>query len=214
MLSDHWPLSRLRVRIDGLELRLPNEAELAALADVAAAGIDPPGIRTYLNPWTDLPPEQRARTVIQRHWRRCGAWTPQDWSLELAVFADGRPVGVQDMSAEGFAHLREVQTGSWLGLEYQGKGIGRRIRSAALHLAFAGLGATDATTMSFTENPAPLRVSEKLGYQPDGITRDLLHDEVMVSQRLRLTRAGWEETERPEVAITGLEACLADFGAA
>jgi RimJ/RimL family protein N-acetyltransferase len=88
------------------------------------------------------------------------------------------------------------------------------MRQATLHLAFAGLSAQCATTASFVDNPAPLAVSRKLGYEDDGITRDLLHGEVVVSQRLRLTRARWAALPRPEVAITGLSRCLPLFGAA
>jgi RimJ/RimL family protein N-acetyltransferase len=86
------------------------------------------------------------------------------------------------------------------------------MRSAVLHLAFAGLDAAEATTASFTDNAAPLRVSRKLGYRPDGITRDVLHGRAVVSQRLRLTRPEWELTDRPTVIISGLEPCRTQFG--
>lgn len=214
MLIDHWPLLGLCVRTERLELRLPTEDELAAVADVAAQGVHGPGATPFLRPWTDGGPAERARELVQRHWRRRGAWTPQDWTLDLVIFEDGRPVGIQEVGAEDFATLREVWTASWLGFEYQGRGIGSEMRSAVLHLAFAGLRATDATTMSFTDNLAALVVSHKLGYRPDGITRDVLHDRVVVSQRLRMTRADWEPTDRPKVTISGLEPCLAHFGAA
>jgi RimJ/RimL family protein N-acetyltransferase len=213
MLIDHWPLLGLRVRTARLELRLPNEEELAELADVAAEGVHEPGDRPFLRPWTHGSPAERARSVVQVHWRRRAEWTPQGWALDLVVFRDGRPVGVQDMWAEDFRTLREVATGSWLGLKHQGQGIGTEMRAAALHLAFAGLGAEYARSASFVHNPAPLAVSRKLGYQPDGITRDILDGQVVVSQRLRLSRADWESRERPEVTISGLESCRWQFGA-
>jgi RimJ/RimL family protein N-acetyltransferase len=212
MLMDHWPLPGLRVRTARPELRLPTEGELAALADVAAQGVHEPGRRPFLTPWTDLPPAERARETLRRHWHRRGTWTPQDWTLDLAVFVDGRPVGVREVEAQDFGILREVGTASWLGLGHQGQGIGREMRSAVLHLAFAGLGAEEATTMSFTDNTAPLRVSDRLGYRPDGIARDVLHGSAVVSQRLRLTRDRWELTDRPEVALSGLTPCLRQFG--
>lgn len=212
MLIDHWPLLGLRVRTARLELRLPTDEELAELADVAAEGVHEPGRRPFLRPWTDLPPVDRAREVVQRHWRRRGAWTPQGWALDLAVFEQGRPVGVQEMWAEDFATLREVATASWLGLKYQGRGLGTEMRWAVLHLAFVGLRAAEATTASFADNPAPLAISRKIGYRPDGITRDVLHEQTVVSQRFRLTRQDWESTDRPEVTISGLEPCRWQFG--
>ena len=212
MLIDHWPLLGLRMRTASLELRLPSEEELAELADVAAQGVHEPGQRPFLRPWTDLPPAERAREVVRRHWRRRGTWTPQDWTLDLAVFEQGRPVGVQEVAAQDFATLREVTTASWLGLKYHGRGIGGEMRSAVLHLAFAGLDAAEATTMSFTDNASSLGVSRKLGYQPDGVRRDVLHGRAVVSQRLRLTRREWELTDRLKVTIAGLEPCLEQFG--
>ena len=40
--------------------------------------------------------------------------------------------------------LREVSTFSWVGVRHHGRGIGTEMWAAALHLAFAGLGATNA----------------------------------------------------------------------
>lgn len=214
VLIDHWPLLGLRVRTDRLELRLPTEAELAELADVAAQGVHEPGERPFLHPWTEGTPAERGRNLVQKHWARRGAWNPQDWALDLVVFLRGRPVGVQEIWARNFAVRREVSTGSWLGLAHQGQGIGTEMRAAALHLAFAGLGAAYATTGSFVDNPAPLAVSRKLGYQPDGISRDVRDNEVLVTQWLRLNRQNWERTERAAVSIDGLEPCRAEFGAA
>ncbi|GIF47881.1 RimJ/RimL family protein N-acetyltransferase [Asanoa ferruginea] len=212
MLAEHWPLFGLRIQVGAVELRLPTDAELPVLASVAAEGVQKSGARTFLTPWTDLPPAERARWVIQSAWSGRGEWTPENWYLGLGVFADGVPIGVQSLRASSFALLREVATSSWLGLGHQGGGIGTAMRHAVLHLAFAGLSATDAVTASFVDNPAPIGVSRKLGYTDDGITRDLLHGDVVVSQRLRLTRERWAALDRPPVTMTGLAPCLPLFG--
>ncbi|MFD9126050.1 GNAT family N-acetyltransferase [Kitasatospora sp. NPDC059571] len=214
MLIDHWPLVGLRLTTPRLELRLPSEQELAELAEVAAAGIHDAGRMPFLTPWTDAPPAEVARAVVQYHWLRRGTWSPREWMLNLAVFDDGRPVGVQSLQATEFAVTREVHTGSWLGARYQGRGIGREMRAAVLHLAFAGLGAEEATSAAFSDNAASLAVSARLGYRPDGVTRDAVRGRPVVSHRLRLTRADWELTERPRIEMAGLAACLTQFGAA
>ncbi|GAA1854383.1 GNAT family N-acetyltransferase [Asanoa iriomotensis] len=214
MLAEYWPLLALRVRVGPVELRPPSEADLAALAALAFDGVQKPGTRTFLTPWTDLPPAERARWVVQSTWSDFGDWTPASWSLGLAALRDGVVVGMQALRASSFGQLREVGTWSWLGLSHQGRGTGTLMRQAVLHLAFEGLGAEQAATASFVDNPAPLAVSHKLGYENDGITRDLLHNEVVVSQRLRLTRARWASLARPEVSVVGLEPCLPLFGAA
>ena len=48
-----------------------------------------------------------------------------------------------DMSAHDYPVLREVSTFSWVGVRHHGRGIGTEMWAAALHLAFAGLGATE-----------------------------------------------------------------------
>ncbi|MER7752773.1 GNAT family N-acetyltransferase [Kitasatospora sp. NPDC097643] len=212
MLIDHWPLHGLRVRTARLELRLPSEDELAEVAEVAARGVHAPDVRPFLVPWGELPPAERARHVLQLHWKRLGRWTPQDWALNLVVFLDGRPVGIQDVRAKEFGVRREIVSGSWLGLEHHGRGIGTEMRVGMLHLVFAGLGAESATSMSFTDNLSSLTVSRRLGYQPDGITRDVLDGKVVESQRLRLSRSDWESRERPPVTVTGLAGYAELFG--
>jgi RimJ/RimL family protein N-acetyltransferase len=212
MLIDHWPLVGLRLTTARLELRLPSCEELGELADLAADGMHDPGSRPFLASWPSLPPRQRARALVQRHWRTRGEWSEDDWSLDLAVFADGQVVGEQRVSARDFRVLREVSTFSWLGVRHQGRGIGTHMRAAALHLAFAGLGATDALSQAFDHNVASLRVSEKLGYQPDGIERHAAQGRITTTCRLRLTRDRWEATGRVPVAVTGLAPCLPLFG--
>ncbi|MFE4361522.1 GNAT family N-acetyltransferase [Kitasatospora sp. NPDC056800] len=213
MITDHWPLRGLRVSSPRLELRLPTEDELAEVADVAARGVHPPEERPFLTPWGELPPAERARHVVQLHWRRLGRWSAQDWALNLVAFHEGRPVGIQDMRAKEFGVRREIVSGSWLGLEHQGKGLGTEMRAAMLHLAFAELGTRSARSLSFADNHSSLAVSRRLGYRGDGIDRDVLDGRVVVSQRLRLTPEAWAGHARTPVTVTGLdEGCRALFG--
>lgn len=210
MLVDHWPLFGLRLRTPRLELRLPSPDDLGRLADLAAEGVHQPHAMPFSVPWTDVAPAERARSVLQHFWGRLAGWTPQVWELSLTVFEDGQVVGQQSLSARAFAVLREVDTGSWLALRHHGRGIGTEMRTAILHLAFAGLGALEATSAAFVDNPASLRVSEKLGYEPDGLERHARRGTAATMRRLRLPRARWQP--RDDVTLTGLEPCLPLFG--
>ena len=212
MDSAYWPLAQLRVQTARLELRLPSEKQLSALAALAAAGLHDPQVQPFAIPWTDASPAERARSTLQYQWRQWADWQPSKWSLELVVIDDGNVVGIQSMSAHDFATLREVSTGSWLGIEYQGQGIGTEMRAAILHLAFAGLGAQSAASAAFTDNPASLAVSRKLGYADDGVELYVQRGQPATSQRLRLDRATWEATRTVPVTITGLESCMEMFG--
>jgi RimJ/RimL family protein N-acetyltransferase len=208
-----WPLAGLRLRVGALELRLPDAGQLAELADLAADGVHDPHEMPFAFPWSDVPSDERARSVLLHHWRTVGMWAPTAWHLPLVVLEDNEVVGTQSLQAIDFAKLHEVSSGSWLGLRHHGRGIGTLMRGAVLQLAFDGLGAKFATSSAFTDNTASLRVSEHLGYRPNGIERQMRRGEPAVIQRLRLSREGWSAQKHQPVAIEGLEPCLEYFGA-
>ena len=211
-MTTHWPLSGLVVTTPQLSLRLPSHNDLEALAELAAQGVHDPAVMPFLFPWTDAPPAERARATMQYHWRSAGEWKPEAWSLNLVVMVDGSVAGTQAVEGKAFAITREVSTGSWLGLQHQGQGIGTEMRAAVLHLAFAGLGATSARSEAFLDNPASLQVSRKLGYRDDGIERAAVRGAAVTSQRLRLDRADWAPRRREDIQISGLDECRAMFG--
>lgn len=212
-MSTSWPLADLRVRVDDLELRLPTQDDLFALADLAADGVHDPSWMPFTHPWTDGTPAEVRLRMLQYHWHVWGAWTPQAWNLELAVVRAGVPLGVQGIVARDFAVLREVTTGSWLGRRHQGQGIGARMRAAVLHLAFAGLGAEFALSAAYADNARSLGVSRRLGYVDDGIERYVRRGEPATQVRLRLSKADWEKHRSAEVTVEGLPACREMFGA-
>ncbi|GAB3238592.1 GNAT family protein [Glycomyces halotolerans] len=213
MIADHLPIYRLRLRTERLELRLPDLDELAALADVAVEGVHDPDFMPFLYPWTDVAPAERGRSVALWYHRAIGRWETDDWTLPFVVFYEGRPIGVQDLYAEKFATSREVNTGSWIGIAYHGRGIGTEMRAAVLHLAFAGLGAEWATSASFDGNDASAGVSRKLGYRSDGIEFHVVQGERRLDRRWRLSREDWDAHRRHEVAVEGLdEAALEMIG--
>jgi RimJ/RimL family protein N-acetyltransferase len=207
-----WPLFGLRVRCADVELRLPDESDLAALADIARDGVHDPAEMPFSVPWTDAPPDERARGVVQYHWGRWATWTPTKWFLELVVVRSGVVVGVQAMRADEFAARRSVATGSYLGLAHQGQGTGKLMRHAIVHLAFAGLGAREARSEAMTGNEASHAVSRAVGYLEDGTETMSPRGEGVVATRYLLTRERWERADRPPVEIAGLEPCLPLFG--
>jgi len=216
VISSHWPLLALSIRTPRLELRLPDDDELSELAELATRGVYRAGERPFFSRWAERRAPDVARTVIQRQWRKRGAWTPEHWALELVVFEakTGEPLGVQEIRGKDFAALGEVETASWLGIEHQGRGFGTEARLAVLHLAFAELGAEYALSASFVDNASSISVSRKLGYQPDGVQRDVREGRVLVTQRFRMSRDDWWQRERPEIGVSGVAPCLELFGAA
>jgi RimJ/RimL family protein N-acetyltransferase len=213
VLTDLWPTFGLVLSTPRLTLRLPLEDEIAVLARLAGEGVHAPGERPFLAPWTDGSAEDRERSVLSGHWYRLASWEPDTWSLGMAVMdGDGVPMGIATLRARDFRVTREVTTSSWLGLRFQGQGYGTEARTALLALAFDHLGASDATTEVFQDNLASQGVSRKLGYQPDGISRDRRDDDVVVSDRLRLTSTRWASGDHVPVRVTGLERARSMFG--
>lgn len=206
-----WPLLGLRLTGSGVELRLPTTDELLVLAEAAGADDWSPTL-PFLSVRSD-DPVQRARRTLQQHWAALGAWRPQAWSLDLAAFRDGRPVGLQNVRSRDFAARREVVTGSWVVPGLRGMGAGRAMRSAVLELAFTGLGARAATSTARPGNTASLRVSERLGYRPDGTVVHEVDGEAVEELRLRITAGQWREhRDAAAVRLVGVPACLPLFG--
>ena len=114
--------------------------------------------------------------------------------------------------AKDFPALRTVSTGSWLGREYQGRGLGKEMRSAILHLAFAGLGAAEAYSGAFDDNEASLATSRSLGYVENGHELALRRGHPDRVINMRLDRTQWAALGRDDIEIEGLEACLDLFG--
>ena len=162
-LERDWPLFGLSVRTPRLTLRHPTDADLELLNRVVDRGIHDPSWMPFDFPWTDDPQEFRPRHSLQHWWRMRANWEPGKWWLTMMVSEGSTVLGVQDLSGTNFGLTKEVATGSWLGREYQGRGIGKEMRSAILHLAFAGLGAVRATSGAFEDNHASIAVSRALG---------------------------------------------------
>jgi RimJ/RimL family protein N-acetyltransferase len=206
-----WPLFDLVVRTPRLEIRLPREDEFAALLGVIADGIHDPATMPFTSPFTDRPLPERERESAQWWWRQRAEWSADRWSFTGAVFVEGQVIGVQDMMASHFARVRSVETGSWLGQRHQGQGLGKEMRQAILHLAFAGLGAEEAHSGAFDDNAASLATSRAAGYVDNGETRMVRRDGVGRILNLRLDRERWVPTRRDDIELIGLEGCLDMF---
>src|SRR3546814_1905814 len=98
-------------------------------------------------------------------------FSPGEWTLNLAVRHEGELVGCQDFQTNRFHVTLTGETGSWLAARHQGKGIGTAMRQAICALAFDHFGATEVTSGAFLDNPRSQRVSEKVGFRPNGTYR-------------------------------------------
>jgi RimJ/RimL family protein N-acetyltransferase len=155
-----YPPLNLQVRTPRLVLAGATDELLERLIPVVRAGVADAGLAP---PFDD--PMSLYADSPEREWRWLRAiWAgrarvePSWWRLYFVVIVDGEPAGMQDLIGDEFAAFRTVSTFSWLGPQHRGRGTGREMRAAVLHLAFAGLAAREAASEAFTDNHASNRV--------------------------------------------------------
>lgn len=212
MIHTYPPLN-VEVRTPRLRLAGASDELLERLVPVVRAGV------ADAAPWPFDDPMSLYADSPDREWRWLRSiWAGRArvddtfWRLYFVVLVDGEPVGMQDLIATRFAAFGAVSTFSWLAPGARGQGIGAEMRAAVLHLAFAGFNAREAGSDAFTDNHASNRVSQALGYEPNGFDWDTRRGEPARIQRWRLTRDAWERVRRDDIELAGVQECLPVLG--
>ena len=170
-LAELWPPFGLVVTAGPLELRPIRDADIPDVVELAGAGIHPPEQMPFSFPWTDVPAAELGRACALYYWRTRADVTEAKWELQFVVRHDGELVGIQGISAVDFPVTRSTESGSWLGQRHQGRGIGTLMRQTVCAFAFDHLGAAEVTSGAWSDNPASLGVSRKVGYVANGSRR-------------------------------------------
>ena len=170
-LTEAYPPFGLRIEAGPLVLRPITDEVLPELVDLALAGIHDPEFMPFQVPWTDTPRAELPGAFARYHWGLRSAWSRDRWHLEFAVEHAGRIVGIQAFATEHYLVTRTGETGSWLGREFHGQGIGTAMRQAICAFCFDHLDAEQITSGAFADNPASAVVSRKVGYRPNGVHR-------------------------------------------
>ncbi len=211
-VADLLPALALRITSGPVELRGLGDEDLGALADLAAAGIHPADRMPFYHPWTDTDPETLRGRMAQFHWRCRADFSPEAWELNLGVWHEDTLVGTQGISTRDYLVTRTGETGSWLGLAHQGKGIGTLMRRAICAFAFDHLDAKEVTSGAFTDNPASLAVSRKVGYRLGGQKRLRRREgELAVNQQLVLCPEDLVRGDH-DITVEGLPAFRRSIG--
>lgn len=201
-MAEVFPVLGLRIRAGELELRGISDDDILALLELARRGIHPPEQMPFSTPWTDQPPARLPLAFAQYHWGTRASFRPEAWQLNLAVAWRGAVVGTQGFTTTDYLVTRSGETGSWLGQQHQGRGIGTRMRQAMCAFLFDHLDAQEITSGAFIDNPASLEVSRKVGYRPNGIRRMMRRPgEWQANQALLLTPDTF--VRGPEITVEG-----------
>jgi RimJ/RimL family protein N-acetyltransferase len=215
MAHPYWPLFDLEVRTPRIVMRYVDDDLAVELAALAAKGIHDPSTMPFSIPWTDAAPGgELERESLQWFWRGRAELKPVRWDFNLAVICDGIVVGTGGLVAEDFPTMRSIETGSWLGREYQGQGIGKELRAASLHLIFAGFDADYATTGAWHDNAASLGVTRALGYTEVGRRRARRRDKPDTLVGFEMPRRHWETIRRDDIEVIGIDAVREQLGTA
>ncbi|MBA8825129.1 RimJ/RimL family protein N-acetyltransferase [Saccharopolyspora lacisalsi] len=208
-----WPLRKLTLVTTRLELRLPTEGELHELAALASTEDYDPAVPPLAGRHDT--PAERGRRTLQHHWHSWGTWTPERWSLDLAMFEQGRPVGIQNVRAADFARHGAIETRMWTHHSRRGTGLCTLAHTMVLHFAFEGLRTTQALAETRKDNTPAQLVLRKFGYRTHGADHADEQDRAVVWQGLRLTTEQWH-ANRPttNVSMRGVDECLPVFGLA
>jgi RimJ/RimL family protein N-acetyltransferase len=200
-----WPPFDVTVHTPLLSLVPVTDEVAVELARVAADGVHDPSTMPFLVPWTDLPRPDLERGVLRFHWRARAEMTPDAWRLAFGVVVDDAVVGSIDLAAERFPSHRRFETGSWLGRRFQGRGLGREMRLAALTLGFDGLGAARATTGAYHDNAASLGVTRSLGYTETGRRRRPRRHADDTVIEFEMGRAAFARVRRADITLIGVD---------
>jgi RimJ/RimL family protein N-acetyltransferase len=211
-----WPPAGLRIAATArgipLVLRSVRDDDLPGLVRIFPpdAGYDP------TLPLGGDAAGAEAQSVLRHVWRARAELAPRNWRLTFAVETDGELVGQQDLKAVDFPQRRIVETSSWLGEPFRGKGIAKAMRAMVLQLAFQCFGARAAESDSAEGNDAALGVTRSLGYSPSGDTYECHSGTVEHMLWSRLTRDRWALLRQgyglTGVEITGADECLPLLG--
>ena len=197
-LGELFPPLGLVVRAGELALRPFADQDLPEYTALIRRPIfeDPDSPQVF--PWYRAEPEVRVREALRFQWRlRCGI-SPESWTLPFGVWAGGRLIGAQDVSAVRFAERRTVTSGSWLTLDAHGNGCGKLMRQAMLVLAFDHLGALRAESAAVVGNAPSYGVSRACGYIDNGTEISTIPGSSEEQQRFLVTP---ELLRRPDVPV-------------
>ena len=187
-----WPFFDLRVIAPSVELAYPDDELALQVSAVSARGIHDADAMPFAVPWTrNKTPAELALSTLQDLWLERATVTSAAWSVSFAVVVGGEVVGRQDVRAAAFPTDGTVSSGSWIGQEHQGRGIGKAAREAVLAFAFDGLGARLAKTCAFHDNARSIAVSRGLGYAESGRCPFDREGAITEQVSFAMDRAGW-----------------------
>ena len=213
-MEEIFPPFGLRISSGGVEMRVLRDEDVPELVELVRGGIQAPSVpMPFLDDWHAQPfapgsPDGFPTASLAWWWSQRAKFGPEDWRMALTVRREGVLVGMQDIHAKNFPQTRHMETGSWLGLDHQGRGTGTLMRKLVVGFAFDELGAQSCGSGYIVGNHASAAVSRKTGYVANGRHRIVQHTidgtTGVDEQRVLVTPQTYQRPESP-VSVDGAE---------
>ena len=125
-----------------------------------------PELMTYMA-WAPQASVENSRAYAERTEKRFNEML--DWGF--TVFHHGEVAGsIALMNYEALFHVAEI--GYWIRSDLAGQGLGTEAARAVCEFGFDSIGLHRIELRAWTENPASMRIAEKLGFTREGLLRE------------------------------------------
>lgn len=198
------PLYNIAIKTPRLELRVPRQNEIEKLAQILTNGIqkaDEPHFMEDKLYGKSL--EENTKGLQEFIDKGMNEWDKEDWHLPFAVFYEGKPIGLVTMFSHNFPITRGFGVSYWIGLSFQGKGLGTEAFQGVLSFGFDGLDAQEAYAGAYSDNIPSLHLMEKLGFVFNGEYWMARQGKAVKDRRMRLPRENWKNPTN--INIEGFE---------
>ena len=141
-------------------------------ADFVLRHFGDPGVHRYLVDSDPVTTVEHARSIVDFYTSDTSG-TRQRWVITRSV--DGEPIGTCGFHLRSFAH-RRAEIGYDLAPAWWGQGLMTEALRAVLGHGVGEMGLHRISACIHPENLASLRTAERLGFEREGIARDLFFD--------------------------------------
>ncbi len=197
-------LYEITIKTPKLELRLPNSSDAEELAQVLTNGIQKENEPHFMEEnLYGKSVEDNTKWLREFIGKSIKEWNKEDWHIPFAVFYKGKVIGLVTMFSHNFPITQGYGISYWIGLQYQGHGLGTEAFQALLFFGFVGLGAQEAYAGAYSDNIPSLHLMEKLGFVFNGEYWMARQGKAIKDRRMRLPKENW--IKPTNINIGGLE---------
>src|SRR5579863_7202395 len=137
-------LYNVKIITPRLVMRVPNEKGIKELAEVLTNGIQKEGQPHFMEDnLYGKSLDENIKGLQEFVEKSIQEWNKDDWHIPFAIFSEEKPIGLVTMFSHNFPITQGFGVSYWIGLSYQGKGLGTEAFQGILSFGFNGLNARE-----------------------------------------------------------------------